>query len=198
MKANLTLVAIVLLLALITGITLFEQNKVLKENNTLQNNQIALLDSMARYKVQDSLNAVQARVLSLSLDDYKKHRASDAKLIAELKTKLANASNITKVETKTKYEIKTQICDSIVHDTIKASGFKYKSKWTDISGYLVKDSIRLKVENRESLKIVQSIEYKRFLGFLWKTNKIKKQTIDVISENPNTIIENVECIQIIR
>ena len=81
-------------------------------------------------------------------------------------------------------------------DTLKC--FNYKSKWTDVVGCvdLKRDTVELQISNRESLKIVETVKYKRFLGFLWKTNKVKSRQVDVVSQNPATSIVNVDYISI--
>lgn len=196
LKTLLTTISIVAIIGV--AISLKHINALQKENNRLYNNQKVLLDSVKSYKIADSLNVAQVGILKLSLDEYKRYRSDDIKLISQLKTKLSNVTGVTTTATKTEYKIKTQLKDSIVHDTIHINCFNYKSYWTDVEGCINKDTIQLHIENRESLKIVENIEYKRFLGFLWKTNKIKRQTIEVISENPNTVITNIECIQITK
>ena len=50
--------------------------------------------------------------------------------------------------------------------------------------------------NRDSLLIVETVQYKRFWGFLWKTKKIKNREIDVVSKNPATKILGVEFVTI--
>ena len=108
-------------------------------------------------------------------------------------------------QTETINNLSAKLNDSIridtatnVVDTLKC--FDYKSKWTDVSGCidLRHDSINLQIKNRESLKIVETVVYKRFLGFLWKTNKVKDRQVDVVSENPHTTITNLDYVSIKR
>lgn len=61
---------------------------------------------------------------------------------------------------------------------------------------IVKDSVDLTVNSTDSLVIGVTTEYKRFLGFLWRTKKIKSQKVYAISKNPHTTITNVECVNI--
>lgn len=106
-------------------------------------------------------------------------------------------------QSETIIELQAKLVDSVKNtgtpelvDTIKY--FSYKSKWTDVSGSIdiSKGTVGLKIQNRESLKVVETVSYKRFLGFLWKTNKIKDKQVDIVSENPNTKIVNCEYISI--
>lgn len=190
--------AIILVLTCLALKGLYGTKLLSTENEELKRNQTALLDTVKRYKVNDSLNAVKAEVLTLRLDDYKKFRAEEASLISSLQAKLSEISRVIQTKTKSEQSIKTIVRDSIIRDTVQAVCFDYKSKWIDISGCVTHDSAELNIQQREVLTIVEDIKYKRFLGFLWKTNKIKSQTINVVSANPNTIIESVECIKIAK
>lgn len=191
-------------------ILLLSLNKMhsLKDENArlLTNQKILLSRSQDKsYIVADSLSAAKVSGLLLTLKEYKKYRAEDLKLISQLKIKKSDLQKVISSQSETISKLSTNLIDSIRVDTVFNSidtikCFKYKSKWTDVSGYidLKLDSINLKINNRESLKVVETVLYKRFLGFLWKTNKIKDRQIDIISENPNTKIINLEYINIRR
>lgn len=195
---------------IIIAISLLGLNKLrsLKDENArlLANQKILLSKGQDKtYIVADSLNAAKVSGLLLTLKEYKKYRAEDLKLISQLKIKKSDLQKVISSQSETISKLSTNLIDSIRVDTVFNSVdtvkcFSYKSKWTDISGYinLKFDSISLQINNRESLKVVETILYKRFLGFLWKTNRIKDRQIDIISENPNTKIINLEYINIRR
>lgn len=195
---------------IIIAISLLSLNKIrnLKDENArlLANQKILLSKNQDKsYIVSDSLNAAKVSGLLLTLKEYKKYRAEDLKLISQLKIKKSDLQKVISSQSETISKLSTNLIDSIRVDTVFNSidtikCFNYKSKWTDISGYidLKLDSINLKINNRESLKVVETVLYKRFLGFLWKTNKIKDRQVDIISENPNTKIINLEYINIGR
>lgn len=185
----------------------------LKEDNTrlLSNLEILLTQKQATmaesqtYKVSDSLNAAKVSELQFTLKEYRKYRAEDLQLIEQLKIKKSDLQKVIDSQTETINSLSAKFNDSIridtvtnIVDTLKC--FDYKSKWTDISGCidLKHDSINLQIKNRESLKIVETVIYKRFLGFLWKTNKVKDRQVDVVSENPNTTITNLDYVSIKR
>nr|DAH89426.1 MAG TPA: hypothetical protein [Caudoviricetes sp.] len=187
-------------------------HKLKEENARLLSNQEILLTQkqtiMAEsqtYKVSDSLNATKVSELQFTLKEYKKYRAQDLRLIEWLKVKKSDLQKVIGSQTETINSLSAKLNDSIRIDTATnkidtLKCFDYKSKWTDVKGYmdLKCDSISLQIKNRESLKIVETVAYKRFLGFLWKTNKIKDRQVDVISENPNTTIINLDCVSIKR
>lgn len=180
-----------------------ETAKLQEENKRLVNNQITLLDSMQTYKVADSLNVAKINVLELSLSDYKKYREENATLIKKLKADKLSAT--TSINTTTSTNIKTVIKDSIIYkdrvvpvDTVKQ--IKYDSKWTSIYGYLANDTVSLNIINREELLVVESFVKKRFIGIklpIWLFG-YKTKSVNVVSKNPNTEINNLEYIQIYK
>lgn len=194
----------------VIAILLLSLNKMrsLKDENArlLANQKILLSKSQDKsYIVSDSLNAAKVSSLLLTLKEYKKYRAEDLKLISQLKIKKSDLQKVISSQSETISRLSTNLTDSIRVDTVFNSVdtvkcFSYKSKWTDVSGYIDSklDSINLQINNRESLKVVETVQYKRFLGFLWKTNRIKDRQVDIISENPNTKIINLEYINIGR
>lgn len=180
-----------------------ETAKLQEENKRLVNNQITLLDSMQTYKVADSLNVAKINVLELSLSDYKKYREENATLIKKLKADKLSAT--TSINATTSTDIKTVTKDSIIYkdrvvpiDTVKQ--INYNSKWTSIYGYLANDTISLNIINREELLIAESFVKKRFIGIklpIWLFG-YKTKSVNVVSKNPNTEINNLEYIQIYK
>ena len=201
-------IAAVAILALL--LTSHEIRKLKEDNARLLSNQEILLtqkqaimaESQA-YKVSDSLNAAKVSGLQFTLNEYKKYRAQDFQLIEQLKVKKSDLQKVIDSQTETINSLSAKLDDSIridtitnIADTIKC--FNYKSKWTDVSGCidLKRENINIQIKNRESLKIVETVVYKRFLGFLWKTNKVKGRQVDVVSENPNTTITNLDYVSV--
>ena len=181
------------------------------ENIRLNTNRTQLLSQSAQiieennnYKVADSLNALRTNELLLTISEYERYRQKDAALIAQLTSKNSNLEKVISSQTATINELSLKLVDSVVFDTITRvtdtlKCFTYRSEWTDVAGCLnlTKDSIDIQLQNRESIKVIETIKYKRFLNFLWKTNRIESKQIDVISENPNTIIIKAEAISIV-
>lgn len=203
----------IIAVAILTLVLAFHKIYKLKEENTrlLSNQEIMLTQkqtTMAEsqvYRVSDSLNAAKVSELQFTLKEYKKYRAQDLQLIEQLKVKKSDLRKVIISQTETINSLSAKLNDSIRIDTVTniadtLKRFDYKTKWTDVSGCidLKCDSINLQIKNRESLKIVETVVYKRFLGFLWKTNKIKDRQVDVVSENPNTTITNLDYISVKR
>lgn len=212
MKKIIIKIAIIAIAILALALAFHKIHKLKEENTRLLSNQEILLtqkqtimaESQA-YRVSDSLNAAKVSELQFTLKEYKKYRAQDLQLIEQLKVKKSDLQKVIDSQTETINSLSAKLNDSIridtvtnIADTLKC--FDYKSKWTDVSGRidLKRDSINLQIKNRESLKIVETVVYKRFLGFLWKTNKVKDRQVDVVSENPNTTITNLDYVSIKR
>lgn len=203
----------IIAIAILALVLAFHKIHRLKEENTrlLSNQEILLTQKQTimaesqAYRVSDSLNAAKVSELQFTLKEYKKYRAQDLQLIEQLKVKKSDLQKVIDSQTETINSLSAKLNDSIridavtnTVDTLKC--FDYKSKWTDVFGCidLKRDSINLQIKNRESLKIVETVVYKRFLGFLWKTNKVKDRQVDVVSENPNTTITNLDYVSIKR
>lgn len=212
MKKIIIKIAIIAVAILALVLAFHKIHKLKEENTRLLSNQEILLTqkqtTMAEsqvYKVSDSLNAAKVSELQFTLKEYKKYRAQDLQLIERLKVKKSDLQKVIDSQTETINSLSVKLNDSIridtvanIADTLKC--FDYKSKWADVSGCidLKRDSINLQIKNRESLKIVETVVYKRFLGFLWKTNKVKDRQVDIVSENPNTTITNLDYVSIKR
>ena len=184
--------------------SLKEENMRLKSNQEilLTENQITMAESQ-KYKVSDSLSAVRVSELEFTLKEYKRYRSEDLNLIKQLKAGKSDLQKIIISQSETINVLSAKLNDSIKIDTITnlidtLKCFNYRSKWTDIRGCidLKKDTVHLQINNREALKVVETITYKHFLGFLWKTNRVKSRQVDIVSENPNTEIMSCEYISI--
>lgn len=180
------------------GLLLLQQHRINNlqgQNESLAATKATLLDTIAQYKTKNGLQAAQIGEIRLSLDELKKYRAEDLKLIESLKTKGRDVEQIVTVNTYTRDTIYTVLRDSIIRrDTIMepVRAINLDKRWYSIHGYIVADTLIGALSTRSSLKIVETVKYKRFLGFLWKTHKIKNRKVDVVSLNPNETIENVD------
>ena len=167
------------------------------ENARLRANQEALISEkeglLKSYKVVDSLNAMRINELQLNIEEFERLAAKDANLIKELTKERDLASTIT--TTIIKYDT-IVVAFKDITDSLKC--FNYKSKWSEISGCLntISDTAELQIKNKEALRVIETVKYKRFLGFLWKTRRVKSRRLDIISENPATEIVSCEKITI--
>ena len=180
----------------------FQQNAIenlKQERNRYERNTESLLLDVAQYKTRDSLNAAKVGALELTIEEYKRFRADDAKLIKTLKTKNRDLTAITAAQSQTIMELSAVPRDTvIIRDSvaIPAVAVHTGDAWYDFDGILTEKEFTGTLVNRDSLLVAETVQYKRFLGFLWKTKRIKNKQIDVVSKNPHTTIMGIEYIEI--
>lgn len=176
--------------------------KLTDERNRYRGNTETLLQDVETYKTKDSLNAAKVGVLELKLSEFERYRASDAELIKTLQTKNRELERVTTTQMETINELRATVRDSIVYlpgDTVTTvlRCVDIVEPYFELHGCATPDGQFTGTHiNRDSLLIVETVQYKRWLGFLWKTKKIKNREIDVISRNPHTKIMGVEYIEI--
>ena len=165
------------------------------ERDKYRNNTETLLSDVETYKVRDSLNAARVQSMEYTLKEYERFRSVDAQLIRELKAKNRDLSAVNKTQSQTIIELQAIPRDTvIIRDSIKIPAISVHcgDAWYDFDGLLTKDTFTGTLANRDSLVIAESVKYKRFLGFLWKTKQVKNRRVDVVSKNPHTTIIGVE------
>lgn len=176
--------------------------KLTDERNRYRGNTETLLQDVETYKTKDSLNAAKVGVLELKLSEFEKYRASDAELIKTLQTKNRELEAVTTAQMETITKLRGTVRDSIVYlpgdtTTIVLKCVDISDPWFSLKGCTTPDgTFSGTFVNRDSILIVATVQYKRFLNFLWKTNKVKNREIDIISRNPHTKIMGVEYIEI--
>lgn len=175
--------------------------KLTDERNRYRGNTETLLQDVETYKTKDSLNAAKVGVLELKLSEFEKYRASDAELIKTLQTKNRELEAVTTAQMETITKLRGTVRDSIVYlpgDTVTTvlRCIEYSDKWVDFDGCIKNNTFSGKIITRDSLLITETVQYKRWLGFLWKTKRIKNREFDIVSKNPHTKITRFEVITI--
>jgi hypothetical protein len=203
MKTKLTIAAIAII-ALLVGWCIIQHKNIVhlrQETGRYKLNTNILMQDIERYRTSDSLNAAKVGVLSLKLSEMEDLRAEDIKTIESLKIKKKELEQITTMQMRTIANIKGEVRDSIVYrdkiirDTVKA--LNVSDDWIDLHGVIYDDGIfDGTLEVRDSLTIVETVQRKRFLGFLWRTKRIKSREVDVVNKNPYSQIVGLESITI--
>ena len=176
--------------------------KLTDERNRYRSNTEILLQDVKTYQTKDSLNAIKVGNLELSLAEYKKYRADDLALIKTLQAKNRDLERVTTTQMETINELRATVRDSVVYlpgDTVTTvlRCVDIVEPYFELHGCATPDGQFTGTHiNRDSLLIVETVQYKRWLGFLWKTKKIKNRQIDVVSKNPATKILGVEFVTI--
>lgn len=170
-----------------------------KEREKYRNNTEALLEDVERYRVLDSLSGARVESLELTVKEYERHRAEDARLIKALKAKNRDLAAIASTQTQTNIALQTIARDTVViRDSVevKAKSVYCGDPWYDFRGVLAGEEFTGELVCRDSLLVAETVKRGRFLGFLWKTKRIRDRRLDVVSRNPHTEIRSVEHIVI--
>lgn len=203
MKKYLIIAAIALAVAAVVTIWVQRSriNTLTGERDKYRTNTETLLQEVSRYQTKDSLNAAKVGVLELKLSEFEKYRASDAELIKTLQTKNRDLERVTTTQMETINELRATVRDSVVYlpgdTTTVLRCVDIVEPYFELHGCATPDGQFTGTHiNRDSLLIAETVQYKRFWGFLWKTKKIKNREIDVVSKNPATRILGVEFVTI--
>ena len=170
-------------------------DRLTAERDRYKGNTETLLSDVEHYRVRDSLNAARVQSLELTVKEYERFRADDAALIKQLKQRNRDLAAINKTQSQTIIDLRAVPRDTVVvRDSIPipAVAVHCGDAWFDFDGLLTATEFTGTLANRDSLVVAESVQYKRFLGFLWKTNKVKNRRVDVVSKNPHTSILGVE------
>lgn len=202
MKKYIILAAIIMAVAAAFWFQQKRINNLTEERDKYRSNTEILLQDVKTYQTKDSLNAIKVGNLELSLAEYKKYRADDLALIKTLQAKNRDLERVTTTQMETINELRATVRDSVVYlpgDTVTTvlRCVDIVEPYFELHGCATPDGQFTGTHiNRDSLLIVETVQYKRWLGFLWKTKKIKNRQIDVVSKNPATKILGVEFVTI--
>lgn len=174
------------------------------DKSRYKNNTEVLLSDLNRYRTKDSLNVAMVDELQLKMSEYKRFRQEDAELIKTLQLNNRDLERITTMQTETIHELRGSMKDSIVYipgDTITKvlKCIDIRDEWIDLHGCVDEGGQFIgSLRCRDSLVVVESGKRGRFLGFLWRTKKVKNRNISIVSKNPNTDILGIEYISLVR
>ena len=196
------LIAVACILAAAIAFILMNQRiaRLTDERDRYKGNTTALLSDVEHYRVRDSLNAARVQSLELTLKEYERFRADDAELIRSLKQRNRDLAAVKKTQSQTIIDLSAVPRDTviIVRDSIQvpAVAVHCGDAWYNFDGLLTKDEFTGKMEHRDSLLLVESVRYKRFLW--WKTKRIKDRQLDCVSKSPHNSIIGLEYVVIER
>ena len=174
-------------------------NRLTAERDKYRDNTETLLSDVETYRVRDSLNAARVQSLELTVKEFERFRADDAALIKQLKARNRDLAAVNKTQSETIIELQAAPRDTfVVRDTvpIPAVAVHCGDAWFDFDGLLTATEFTGKLEHRDSLYLVETVQYKRFLGFLWRTNKVKNRQLDCVSKSPHNSIKGLEYVVI--
>lgn len=198
MKKYLILAAVAIVAALAVIWADRKIERLTAERDRYAGNTAALLSDVERYRVRDSLNAARVQSLELTVKEYERFRAEDAALIKQLKQRNRDLAAVNKTQSQTIIDLRAVPRDTVVlvRDSIitPAVAVHCGDAWYNFDGLLTKDEFTGKMEHRDSLLLVESVRYKRFLW--WKTKRIKDRQLDCVSKSPHNSIIGLEYVVI--
>lgn len=199
MKERLAYLAMILA-GLVAIILLSGQlDKTRQERDRYRNNTDALIEDVERYRVLDSLSGARVESLEFTVKEFERYRAEDARLIKALRAKNRDLAAVASTQTQTNIALQTIARDTVViRDSVevKAKAVYCGDPWYDFRGVLAGEEFTGELICRDSLLVAETVKRGRFLGFLWKTKRIRDRRLDVVSRNPHTEIRSVEHIVI--
>lgn len=167
------------------------------ERNRYERNTETLLSNVEHYRIRDSLNAARVQSLELTVQEYERFRADDAALIKELKQRNRDLAAVNKTQSQTIIDLRAIPRDTVViRDSVRVPSVAVHcgDAWYNFDGILTKDEFTGRMEHRDSLLLVESVRYKRFLW--WKTKRIKDRQLDCVSKSPHNSIRGLEYVVI--
>ena len=168
-------------------------NRLSAERDKYRNNTETLLSDVETYQVRDSLNAARVQSLELTVKEFERFRAADAALIKQLESRNRDLAAVSKTQSETIIDLISAPKDTvIIRDSVQlpATAFHCGDAWFDFNGVLADGEFSGTLSSRDSLLLVESVRYKRFL--FWKTHRIKDRHFDCVSRNPHTTILGLE------
>ena len=163
------------------------------ERDRYKGNTETLLSDVEHYRVRDSLNAARVQSLELTVKEYERFRANDAALIKELKQRNRDLAAVNKTQSQTIIDLQAIPRDTVViRDSVRvpAVAVHCGDAWYNFDGLLTENEFTGKMEHRDSLLLVETVRYKRFLW--WKTKRIKDRQLDCVSKSPHNSIIGLE------
>ena len=187
------------LLALLGVTGLFLTNhSLIKEKARLQQNQEALLSTIDFYKKDSLYSAASISQLRLTKEELEESNLSLRKEVEALNIKIKKLNSASIVGTKSEYQIKTVVKDSIIYrDSIVyvSQCLNYSTPYLSIKGCVIDSStFEGTIITRDSLVRVEHRIPKKFLFFKFGTKLVKEE---YLSKNPHTTLTHVETVVIV-
>jgi hypothetical protein len=192
------LVALAVIAAL--GILIHQNKKLRRERDAYRNNTEVLLGEVEHYQTKSGEQAVRVGELQLRVAELERYRADDAALIRDMGVKKKELEQLTKIQQQTIYKLQGETRDTVFVEgaaEVPARCAEHHDEWLDFSCCIFPDnSYKADVISRDRITYVERVEYARFLGFLWRTKRVKSRDQSIINHNPHAEIIDAEFITI--
>lgn len=197
MRRRLIVAAVMAAVLVVIVLQSVSVNRIKSERDRYERNTESLLLSVEQYKIRDSLHAARVQSLELTVKEFERFRADDAALIKELKQRNRDLAAVNKTQSQTIIDLRAIPRDTVVvRDSVQvpAVAVHCGDAWYNFDGILTKDEFTGKMEHRDSLLLIESVRYKRFLW--WKTKRVKDRQLDCVSKSPHNSIIGLEYVVI--
>ena len=197
MRRRLIVAAVMAAVLVVIVLQCLSVSRIKSERNRYERNTESLLLNVEQYKIRDSLHAARVQSLELTVKEFERFRADDAALIKELKQRNRDLAAVNKTQSQTIIDLRAIPRDTVVvRDSVQvpAVAVHCGDAWYNFDGILTKDEFTGKMEHRDSLLLVESVRYKRFLW--WKTKRVKDRQLDCVSKSPHNSIIGLEYVVI--
>lgn len=190
---------LLVIVAALVGTVWLQQRKVVRlrqERDRQEQNSDALLSEMKRWQVDSATMATDVKTLRLSVDEFKRYRASDLAKIKEMGIKMKHLEAAAKHEIEVDAPIHAAIRDSVVvRDSLitRVQTVSMVNPFIQMHGIIEKDSLIGSVHLPVTLRQAVWIEYKRRWLF-WKKVKAVHQVIT--TDNPYVEVKYSEFIHV--
>lgn len=201
-KLIIILSAVTAILLVAIGIQTSAYKRSQEDVRVYRGNVDALMRDVETYRTKDSMSVAKAAALELRLSEFEDFCEEQKTLIKKLNIQKKELESIVTSQTEAIYELSGHATDSVIKyvdrvQTDTVTKIAYSDKWIDLDLLIKEDkAFEGRIATRDNLHVVENVEYKRFLGFLWRTSKVKKREVNVVSESPYSTITNVEYVEI--
>jgi hypothetical protein len=167
-----------------------------KDQYRMETNLAIAETSVKMYKLKNGRLAAQNRVMQLRYDEMAAVYPSILEEVRNLEIRPRYLTQFSETVINQEKEIRTNLRDSIILDTVKARVFDYNDQFYQVKGIAIGDSQRVSIHSRDSL--IQVIyRGKRVHPWMWFLSK--RQTEQVITcKNPSSTILYNKTIQICK
>lgn len=190
------LIYILIIAALVIAVLSIAVGRLHSDSTRYKKNQDALLSDVEYYKTENGKNAASVMKLTLTNSELKRNYADVCKTVDDLNIKLKRVQSVSVASTETDIRATTEVKDSTVYDKgvpVPVLAFEWKDPWTDIRGMIIKDSVDLNMQTRDTLiQVVHRVPHK-FWFIKWGTKAIRQE---IVSSNPHTRITYSEYIEL--
>lgn len=196
MKRYLLFTILILTVALVFSVRTC--NNYRNDRNRLSDNQRSLLVDVEFYQTKDSLNTASVERLTLTNKEFKQYCVELERMVEKLNLKVKCLQSVSQTAFETKYQVKTEIRDSIVMlpgriDTLCC--IDYRNDYLTLSGCIESRQFSGLIESRDTIVQVVHRVPRRFWFIRWGTKGIRQE---VISRNPYSRIVYTEYIELKR